>query len=77
MLFNDDLQRMVLKLTEEEKLNDDSLDTKQSSIKHWGDLALDDFGLGYNGEPMLLYITPDFVKIDISIVRDVDIDRTR
>lgn len=26
---------------------------------------------------MLLYITPDFVKIDISIVRDVDIDRTR
>ena len=40
-------------------------------------IALDDFGTGYNSDVALLSISPDFVKIDISIVRNIDSDVNR
>mgnify|MGYP000447129452 CR=1 FL=1 len=39
-----------------------------------GMFALDDYGSGYNGEAMLLAVQPDYVKIDVAIVRGVDQD---
>ncbi len=39
-----------------------------------GMFALDDYGSGYNSEINLLELKPKFVKVDISIVRDVDKD---
>lgn len=36
--------------------------------------ALDDYGSGYNSEINLLELKPKFVKIDISIVRNVNQD---
>lgn len=36
------------------------------------DFALDDFGTGYNSEKNLLELMPHYVKMDISLVRDVD-----
>ena len=51
---------------------------KREYTKKWGAaIALDDFGTGYNGETMLLHLSPQYVKIDMSIVRDIDIDENR
>ena len=40
-------------------------------------LAIDDYGSGYSSELTLLYMSPDYVKIDMSIVRNVDKDVNR
>ena len=72
------LSRIVVELTEEEKQNDVFVTLKKEYTKKWGAaLALDDYGTGYNGEAMLLYLSPQYVKIDMSIVRDIDIDEDR
>lgn len=72
------LDRIVMELTEEEKQNSSYADSKQECIRLWNaSLALDDFGMGYNGEAMLLTLTPHYVKIDMSIVRDIDTDKNR
>ena len=76
--FGPYLHRIVVELTEEEKLNDEFMARKQDIIRNWrGGLALDDFGTGYNGEASLLTLKPDYVKIDISIVRQINEDPNR
>ncbi len=39
------------------------------------EVALDDFGTGYNSLKLLDQIQPDYIKLDIELVRDVDRDR--
>ena len=36
--------------------------------------ALDDYGSGYNTEINLLNLNPKYIKIDLTIVRDIDKD---
>jgi EAL domain-containing protein (putative c-di-GMP-specific phosphodiesterase class I) len=43
--------------------------------EHGGKIAIDDFGAGYNNEGALISISPDFLKIDMSLVRDIDKDQ--
>lgn len=72
------LSRVVIELTESEKQNDVFIMVKKECAAKWGaELALDDFGTGYNGETMLLQLAPRYVKIDMSIVRDIDSDGNR
>lgn len=40
-------------------------------------IAIDDFGTGYNSELSLISCEPNIVKLDISLVRDVDKDENR
>lgn len=76
--FSGNLDRLVVELTEGERESAEFTDKKKEYIKRWnGEIALDDFGTGYNGEAMLLTMIPDYVKIDMSIVRDVDTDHNR
>ena len=76
--FSEFLDRLVVELTEGERESVEFTDQKKEYIKRWnGKIALDDFGTGYNGESMLLTIIPDYVKIDMSIVRDIDTDYDR
>ena len=42
-----------------------------------GGIAIDDFGSGYSSESTLLYMQPQYVKIDISIVRNIDDDEDK
>lgn len=35
-------------------------------------LALDDFGSGYNGEFSLTAISPDYIKVDMNVIRGID-----
>lgn len=72
------LSQIVVELTEEEKLSDELVKRKLGFVKQWNaGFALDDFGSGYNSEAMLLYLSPNFVKIDMSIVRNIDKDENR
>lgn len=40
-------------------------------------LAIDDLGSGYSGLSVLAMVEPEFVKVDMSIVRDVDQSKTK
>lgn len=72
------LKRLVVEIIESEQLDSECMETKFSLVHRWGiNIALDDFGSGYNSESTLLYITPNFVKIDMSLIRDVDKDVER
>lgn len=39
-----------------------------------GAIALDDYGSGYNSEKSLLTISPQYIKVDMAIIRDIDTD---
>ena len=41
------------------------------------EIALDDYGTGYNGEATLLDLMPNYVKVDMSIIRGLDRDVNR
>ena len=44
-------------------------------MKKWqAELALDDYGSGYNSDRILLLISPKFIKIDMDIIRNIDSD---
>lgn len=77
-LYGKYLDRLVIELLENERSNGENISKKRKSIEKWNaKLAIDDFGSGYNNEAVLLAITPDFVKIDMGIVRGIDKDLNR
>jgi len=39
-----------------------------------GALALDDWGSGYSNSNSLLELSPDYIKVDITIICDIDTD---
>lgn len=66
--------RVVVEITEAENLDMELIKKKSSVESFSGMFALDDYGSGYNSEVNLLELKPKFVKVDISIVRDMDKD---
>lgn len=77
-LYGEYLDRLVIELLENEKSNGKNISQKRNLMEKWNaKLAIDDFGSGYNNEAVLLAITPDFVKIDMGIVRGIDEDLNR
>lgn len=76
--FTSYLKNIVIEVTEGEKINEPLHKLKQDFVKHWGgELALDDYGSGYNSEKMLLAITPEYIKIDMDIIRHIDKDNDK
>lgn len=74
----DILDHIILELTENEELNEEYTLYKKRVLERWkAGLALDDYGSGYNSGRNLLLINPDFVKIDIDIIRDIDKDQDK
>lgn len=77
-LYPDTLSRVVLEITEGEEPDRDLSRTKKARMRVWGGLlALDDYGTGYNTEAVLVDITPDIVKVDVSLVHRIDRDSNR
>lgn len=77
-LYKDLLAYAVIELTEGEQMDPISTQLKKDCCKELGlEIALDDFGTGYNGDTTLLELMPRYVKIDMSIVRDIDKDTNR
>ena len=68
--------RVVLEITERSRMNPSfSWERALERVKHMGfGLAVDDLGSGYSALSMLAELRPEFLKVDMSIVRDVDSD---
>ena len=71
-LFPDLARNLVVEITEEEELDPAQLERKRSVHGASGVFALDDYGSGYSNGSSLLTIAPRYVKVDISIIRNID-----
>ncbi len=70
--FRPYLSNIVLEITESEPLNTAVYSIKNQWIQKWNAMvAIDDFGSGYSNDSSLVFLSPNLVKIDMSIVRNV------
>lgn len=74
-MYADYLPYVVMEITENESITKESIDVKLHYNKLYNSsVAIDDYGSGYNSESMLLKLTPEYVKIDMALVRDIHCD---
>lgn len=69
--------RVVIEITETENMELSLIQKKSRAAGFTGIFALDDYGSGYNTELNLLALNPRYVKVDVTIVRDVDVDENK
>jgi EAL domain-containing protein (putative c-di-GMP-specific phosphodiesterase class I) len=71
--------RVVLEITERESLSavPEARDRIASLRERGFRVAIDDLGAGYAGLTSFALLEPEFVKIDMSLVRDVDRNPTK
>ena len=68
----------IVELLESESADEDSTAHKENVVQRWGgQIALDDYGTGYNSEYALLSLEPNIIKIDRSIISGCDQDADR
>jgi EAL domain-containing protein (putative c-di-GMP-specific phosphodiesterase class I)/putative methionine-R-sulfoxide reductase with GAF domain len=71
--------RLVIELTEQEAVED--YDALRRDLVPWLSrgvrIAIDDTGAGYSSLRHVIELTPDFLKLDRELVRDLDSDRNR
>ena len=76
--FRGILDHLVFEFMETEKLDSEFTRDKLDYYTKWNcQIAIDDYGTGYNNDAILLRLHPDYVKIDMSIVRNIDTDQNR
>lgn len=64
---NDDLTGLVLEITERSRLDIEAVASYLAPYREQGlQIALDDFGNGFNGLPRWAMLRPDFVKVRLS-----------
>jgi diguanylate cyclase (GGDEF)-like protein len=70
-----DLSNIVFEITEYEYLVDtDSAAERLQELRARGArMAIDDLGIGFSSLNRLLWLEPEIIKLDISVVRDVDL----
>ena len=72
-------EQVVFEITESEKMP--ALKHLQRIVQFYREegfqVALDDVGSGYSSLNILVQLAPDFVKLDMGLVRDVDRDRSK
>jgi len=74
--FNITPSQVVLEITERESIKDYSiLESNARAFKSMGfQIAVDDLGAGHSGLRTLTICTPDYLKLDMSLVRDISKD---
>ncbi len=71
-------ERIVIEITEAEEINDKTMAVKQGYKKDYSCMiAVDDFGAGYSSDKTLLKIKPDFIKIDMHLIRNIQNDQEK
>ena len=62
----------VIEMTEQSEINDEGLEALKERYKNMGvRMAIDDYGSGYSNAGNLLRYMPNFVKIDRSLLNDI------
>lgn len=69
--------RVIIEIMETENMELSLIRKKSEAEGFTGIFALDDYGSGYNSELNLLTLNPRYVKVDVTIVRDVDVDENK
>ena len=72
--YPDLLKQLVVEITEQEDLDRACLERKRNIPGFSGAFALDDYGTGYSNELNLLELSPQYIKIDLSIIRGIEKD---
>jgi EAL domain-containing protein (putative c-di-GMP-specific phosphodiesterase class I) len=72
-------RNLMFEFTENERMNDPAhVENIVASYKKLGFLtALDDFGAGYAGLNLLARLQPDLIKIDMELLRDIHLVRSK
>lgn len=73
------LDRLVLEITEHARVNDYEVLTEAlAEFRKAGvRIAVDDAGAGYSSLRHIVQLSPDIIKLDMSLTRDIDRDRAR
>lgn len=70
--------RVVVEVTEENPVFDSAVKTLDDRLRsRRTQIALDDYGTGYSNDSTLLAVRPEYIKIDRSIIKDIDKDIQR
>lgn len=73
--FSDLFENLVIEITENAELSLETFNKKCELLRPYNaKIAIDDYGTGYNGEYTLIHTNPNFVKIDMFIIRDINTD---
>jgi EAL domain-containing protein (putative c-di-GMP-specific phosphodiesterase class I)/CheY-like chemotaxis protein len=79
VLLGAPLHRIIIELTEHSPVTD--YGALNAALTPWRDrgaqLAVDDAGGGYSSFAHILSMQPDLIKLDVSLTRDIHIDRPR
>lgn len=75
--FKELQSRIVIEIAETGNLERELIRKKSATEGFKGVYALDDYGSGCNSERNLLTLNPRYVKVDINIVRDIDVDANK
>lgn len=74
--YNINPEDIIFEITEKNAF--DALDVFISSIDHYKKqnfkIGIDDFGSGYSGLNRVCAFSPDFIKLDMNLIRDIDKD---
>lgn len=71
--FGDIRDRVVMEVLETDDLAEEfSQFTSQNQESFSTEYALDDYGTGYNSEKNLISLMPKYIKVDMSLIRDVE-----
>jgi EAL domain-containing protein (putative c-di-GMP-specific phosphodiesterase class I) len=66
---------LVLEVTEHSGVEDyEALRDALTELRRYGRIAIDDFGAGYSSLRHIIALQPDILKLDMSLVRDIDTD---
>lgn len=70
--------KIVVEVTEENPVFDSAVKTLDERLRsRRTQIALDDYGTGYSNDSTLLAVKPEYIKIDRSIIKDIDKDIQR
>lgn len=70
--------KIVVEVTEENPVFDSAVKTLNDRLRsRRTQIALDDYGTGYSNDSTLLAVKPEYIKIDRSIIKDIDKDVQR
>jgi EAL domain-containing protein (putative c-di-GMP-specific phosphodiesterase class I) len=77
-LLDDSSRGLVLELTEHAAVGDyRPLQAATDALRPMARIAIDDAGAGYASFRHIVELRPDFVKLDIGLIRSIDGDRAR
>ena len=71
------MKGLVVEITELHNLSDEAMVVKRAIPGFSGMFALDDYGSGYHSENILLRLHPRFIKIDMSVIRNIQLSTNK